>query len=220
MKDIRIVVVGNNGNDKIFVVNDNIYVLCGDAAMIVNYESATKVEKECAIGPDSDCALARSLKNEYEKQNVKRTEIEQPEETNSDGVFDPVIEEVVSDNTKAEAPQNKNCENKGFDPSAYKFDNSYFDKAVDFLTRCSGEDFVELVRYARAHGNTFFRCVKELADVVNADDCYCTAIIKMTRHLGDAVERKAFTLLSEAEKDEYDFVKFWEALQTINYYCE
>lgn len=212
-REIKIVVDNNNTN-PVFVVDGNIYVLAGNAAMITKLEDATPVERECAIGPNSDCDLARSFKSE--NQNIRHTIIE-PDTDNT--VFDPVAEEVIGD-TKAEAPQNKNCENKGFDPSAYKFDNSYFDKAVDFLTKCSGEDFVELVRYARAHGNTFFRCVKELADVVNADDCYCTAIIKMTRHLGDAVERKAFTLLSEAEKDEYDFVKFWEALQTINYYCE
>jgi len=119
-----------------------------------------------------------------------------------------------------EAPQNKNCENKG-DPTqtAYKVDNSDFD-TVNFLCRCSGEDFLGLVRYAKSHGNTFFRCVSELANTVNADYAYRSAIIKLARPLGDAVEKKAFELFYEAiEKDEYDFVQFWEALQTINYFC-
>ena len=214
-REIKIVVDNNNAN-PVFVVNGNIYVLAGNGAIITKLEDATPVERECAIGPNSDCDLARSFKSEYENQNIRHTIIE-PDTDNT--VFDPVTEEVIGD-TKAEAPQNKNCENKGFDPTAYKVDNNYFNSAVDFLCRCSAEDFLELVKYAKKHNNTFFHCVKEVADVVNADDFYCTAIIKLTRHLGETVEKKAFKLLAEAEKDEYDFVQFWTALQTINYYCE
>lgn len=182
-REIKIVVDNNNTN-PIFVVDGNIYVLCGDAAMITKLEDATPVERECAIGPNSDCDLARHIKDEYEKQNE--------------------LAEAAAEQEQDEYVHS-------------------FDEAVDFLCRCSAEDFLELVKYSKKHDNTFFRCVKELTDVVNADDCYCTALIKMTRHLGEEVEKKAFELFHEAiekEKDEYDFVQFWTALQTINYFCK
>lgn len=215
-REIKIVVDNNNTN-PVFVVDGNIYVLAGNGAVITKLENATPVERECAIGPNSDCDLARSFKSEYENQNIRHTIIE-PDTDNA--VFDPVTEEVIGD-TKEEAPLNKNNENKGFDPSAYKVDNSYFEKAVNFLCRCSGEDFLELVKYAKKHNNTFFHCVSEVADCINADDAYCSAIIKLARPLGADVEKKAFELFHEAiEKDEYDFTQFWTALQTINYYCE
>ncbi len=107
--------------------------------------------------------------------------------------------------------------NTNFDPASHKVDNSEFDSAVEFLCRCDGKDFLELVRYALVHHNKFFRCVSELAGIVNADDAYCSALIKLSRHLG--VEKAAFKLFDEAiNKDEYDFLEFWKALQTINFY--
>ena len=116
--------------------------------------------------------------------------------------------------------EHNNDASNNTNPPTYKVDNSELDSAVDFLCRCSGNDFIELVRYAKAHGNKFFHCVKEVSNIANADDVYCTALIKLSRPLSEEVERTAFNLLAEAEKDEYDFVKFWEALQTINYFCE
>ena len=191
-REIKVVVDDINNTNPIFVVDGNIYVLAGNAAMITKLDASSPVERECAIGPNDNCDLARHIKEEYEQQNKQTTE----------------------------APKNQNCENIGFDPSAYKVDNTDFDKAVDFLCRCSGEDFLELVKYAEKHDNTFWHCVSEVADVVNADDAYCSAIIKLSRPLGESVEKKAFELFNEAiEKDEYDFVQFWTALQTINYFC-
>lgn len=116
--------------------------------------------------------------------------------------------------------QTENKVENNTNPTSYKVDNTDFDKAVDFLTRCSGEDFLELVKYAKKHNNTFWHCVSEVADVVNADDAYCSAIIKLARPLGESVEKAAFKLFDEAiEKDEYDFIKLWESLQNINYFC-
>lgn len=112
--------------------------------------------------------------------------------------------------------------NTNLNPAAYKVDNSDFNKAVDFLAHCSGEDFLELVRYARAHGNRFFNCVKEVAECVNADDTYCSALIKLARPLGADVEKKAFKLFEAATADDEnaeDFIDFWKALQVINYFC-
>ncbi len=102
-------------------------------------------------------------------------------------------------------------------PCGDSLDDEYhntFDTAVDFLANCSGEDFIELVNYAKAHGNKFFHCVKEVADVINADDAYCSAIIKLARHLGKDVENKAFKLFAREDKEA--FIDFWNALQTIN----
>ena len=89
-----------------------------------------------------------------------------------------------------------------------------FDKAVDFLTHCKGEDFAELVTWAKAHNNKFWHCVPEVANVINADDAYCSAIIKLARHLGKDVENKAFKLFAREDKA---FIDFWNALQTINF---
>lgn len=180
-REIKIVVDNNNTN-PIFVVDDNIYVFTGNAAMIKKLEDATPVERECAIGPNSECDLAHSFKSEYENQN-------------------------------------KNNENKGFDPTAYKVDNNYFDSAVNYLTRCSGEDFLELVAYAKKHGNTFFHCIREVADVINADDAYRSAIIQLTRHFGEPLENKAFNLFANIDNPtgEEIFLEFWKALQVINF---
>lgn len=97
-----------------------------------------------------------------------------------------------------------------------------FNAAVDFLTHCSGEDFLEIVRYAKKHNNTFWHCISEVADIVNADDAYCSSIIQLARPLGEIVERRAFKLFEAATADDEnadDFIDFWKALQVINYFC-
>lgn len=115
--------------------------------------------------------------------------------------------------------ENNKVENTNFKPAAYKVDNNSFDKAVDFLAHCKGEDFLELVRYTKAHGNTFFRCVSEVADCVNADDAYCSALIQLARPLGADVEKKAFELFDKADEDAEDFLDIWKAMQVISYFC-
>lgn len=98
-----------------------------------------------------------------------------------------------------------------------------FDEAVALLAYMRGEKFLELVRYARGHENSFAGAAgyPQLERIVNADDCYCTAIIKLTRRLGDAVERRAFKLFEAAvdghEKE--DFLDLFGALQIINSLC-
>ena len=127
-----------------------------------------------------------------------------------------VRELLTNAKSKTEAQVPKKTTDNANDPYKHSFD-----KAVDFLAHCKGEDFLELVRYARAHGNTFFNCVKEVADCVNADDAYCSALILLARPLGDAAERRAFELFDAATKEnaEEDFIDFWRALQVINYFC-
>lgn len=94
-----------------------------------------------------------------------------------------------------------------------------FSDAVYFMKSISGEDFVELVRYAKSHNNKFFNCIKELRGGVNADDVYCSALIELARPLGEQVERIAFNLLSAATEDNEsidNFIEFFEALKVIN----
>lgn len=105
------------------------------------------------------------------------------------------------------------------DDATADYKNS-FEAAVNLLAYMRGDSFLKLVRYARENGNSFRNCGQHeelLSAVVNADDCYCTAIIKLTRHLGDAVERRAFVLFEKAEHgDAEDFLDFFTALQTVN----
>lgn len=216
-------IVIRNCVKQIYVANGMIYNIVGygesAGAQLTPIDEATDVELYNALGPDDieRWPLAASLGQmsdftqygEEEKYLLEHISPESEEAKTTDGVF-PVLGKVVSDK---EEPKNKNCENIGFDSSAYKVD-SYFDSALDALTRCSGDDFLKLVRYAKSHGNTWH------SDVVNADDAYCSALIKLARPLGESVEKKAFELFNEAiEKDEYDFIEFWKALQTINYFC-
>ena len=112
------------------------------------------------------------------------------------------------------------------EPKIENEDDEYkrsFDKAVDFLAHCKGEDFLELVRYARAHRNTFWHCVSEVANVVNADDAYCSALGRLARPLGETVEKRAFELFSvvdESDLCEENFLDMWKALQIISYCCD
>lgn len=103
--------------------------------------------------------------------------------------------------------------------TAIKPKTTPFDDAVYFLKNVNGLDFVELVRYAKAHSNKFISCVKELTGAVNADDAYCSALIELARPLGEQVERRAFNLLSAATEDDDsidNFIEFFEALKVIN----
>ena len=102
--------------------------------------------------------------------------------------------------------------------TSIKPENTPFDDAVAFMKSISGEDFIELVSYAKAHHNKFLNCVKELRGGVNADDVYCSALIELARPLGEQVERRVFNLLSEAvDEGSIDkFVEFFEALKVIN----
>jgi hypothetical protein len=230
---VKEIVIHNNAK-QIYVANGMIYNIIGEGstagAQLTPIDEATEVELYNALGP-SDVErwpLAASLgqmadftmvgENEKyliyclsEKNNAKIAE-----EANDNAVFDPVLEEVVKDNTAEEVQNNENI---GFDPSAYKVDNSYFSKAVDFLAHCSGEDFLELVAYAKKHNNTFFRCVSEVADVINADDAYCSTIIQLTRHFGEPLENKAFNLFTNIDNPsgKEKFLEFWKALQIINF---
>ena len=227
---VKTVTVKNNTRN-IYVANGCIYNIIGigatACAQLTPIDEATDVELYNALGPgnNNEIPLAASLGQmadftQYGEEEKYLLEHISPESEEAEVTAEDFTPKPWGDSLNEEEVQNQNCENIGFDTSMYKVDNSGFDSAVDFLCRCSGEDFLELVKYAKKHNNTFWHCVSEVADVINADDAYCSAIIKLSRSLGESVEKKAFELFNEAiEKDEYDFIEFWKALQTINYFC-
>lgn len=73
----------------------------------------------------------------------------------------------------------------------YVVDNTEFDSVVSQLIKLPAEQFMELVGYAKRHGNLFPKYSK-FEQVVNADDAYCSALIELTRSWGKEVENKAF----------------------------
>ena len=94
-----------------------------------------------------------------------------------------------------------------------------FEKAVEFMVDLSADEFVELVLFSKDHANTFPKFCKELRNVVNADDAYCSALISLARPFH--VEEKAFALLDscmncrEFPAAFEQFNKLWESLKTL-----
>ena len=94
-----------------------------------------------------------------------------------------------------------------------------FEKAVEFLADLSADEFIELVHFSKDHANTFPKFCKELKNIVNADDAYCSALIALARPRG--VEEKAFALLDscmncrEFPAAFEQFNKLWESLKTL-----
>lgn len=78
----------------------------------------------------------------------------------------------------------------GIDCTTEEDHQSYFYAAVEFLNQRTAEEFFELVSYARVHGNKFPSYVAELRDVINADDCYCTAVVDLLKPFGEEYEDK------------------------------
>ena len=75
----------------------------------------------------------------------------------------------------------------------YAVDNTAFDTTVDELIKLPASEFMELVGYAKRHGNKF-PAYSKFDKVVNADDAYCSALIKLTRSWSKEVENKAFEI--------------------------
>lgn len=73
----------------------------------------------------------------------------------------------------------------------YVVDTTEFDSVVSQLIKLPAEQFMELVDYAKRHGNRFPKYSK-FDGVVNADDAYCSALIDLTRSWSKEVENKAF----------------------------
>lgn len=219
-------IVIRNCVKQIYVANGMIYNIVGygesAGAQITPIDEATEVELYNALGPDDieRWPLAASLGQMADFTLVGENEkyllgYRKPEKDNT---ADEIAEsEKVTDNTE----EVQNNENIGFDPAAYKVDNSSFDKVVEYLTHLKGEDFLKFVYYAKTHDNNFPRYIDVFANIINADDAYCSAIIKLTRHLDEAVEKRAFELFDAAADGKIyeanDFFNFWKALQVINF---
>lgn len=189
-----VVTLSNGTSKKIEVKNGMVLILMGNGPMDGAFY---KKLEDCS---DADFNAAKEV----------TAEDFTPKPWDFDGDVQPVqpIENNVNDESENDVAA-----------SEYKYS---FNAAVNFLAHCKGEDFLELVKYAKKHSNTFFHCVKEVANVVNADDAYCSALIQLARPLGAEVEHRAFQLFEVAEESELceeNFLDFWKALQTISYFC-
>ena len=140
---------------------------------------------------------------------VKLEDATQAELEAADGIVDPVP--VPFDEKLAKA-------NEEIQSSTIHKD---FEKAVKFLTELNADEFVELVLFAKEHGNRFPKFSAELRNVVNADDAYCSALIGLSRPCGEEVENAAFKLLADCIDAEpyapvFDtFKKMWKSLKTL-----
>ena len=94
---------------------------------------------------------------------------------------------AVQTETATEKPQTE-TQTDETEKTTDEYKEAAFDKAVNYLIGLDGEQFYELVEYARDHDNFFPSFVNELREVVNADDVYASAVIRMTRHLGETYE--------------------------------
>ena len=192
MTEIKFIVV--NGKKKAIEVKDGyVLVFCGhgpcDGAVWKKFDECSEVE--FAAAKEVESVIDDETKDVIRRAQKNFYEFDVPTVTDEEvQKFENVIKQF-------------NC-----------FDNN----PVDFLTRCSGEDFVELVKYAKTHGNKFFHCVKELSNVINANDAYCNAIISLTRHFGKELENRAFEKFDLFLKDGHDeeFIEFFNALKVIN----
>lgn len=215
-KELNVVVkevIVHNTAKQIYVANDMIYNIVGEGpsagAMITPIDEATDVELFNALGPSdiNRWPLAASLAEMADFTMVGEDEnhlLIAP--ANYYGAVTTAETENNTANEIAEADDK------------YTVDNSSFDKAVNFLANCSAEDFIELVKYAQKHGNTFCHCVSEVRDCVNADDAYCAALVQLTRPFGEKLENKAFKLFDNIDtlEGEEAFAEFWDALKVIN----
>lgn len=98
-----------------------------------------------------------------------------------------------------------------------------FDAAVNFIAEGDGKSIINAAKYAMKHSNRFPSTIRQLSNVVNADDAYCSAIIKLARPLGKEVENAFFCFFKEAingnEKAEECFLDMWETIKKINHFC-
>lgn len=82
----------------------------------------------------------------------------------------------------------------------YAVDNTAFDTAVNELIKLQANEFMELVGYAKRHGNQF-PSYSKFSNIVNADDAYCSALIKLTRSWSKEIEDRAFEVFNDCSSD-------------------
>jgi hypothetical protein len=139
------------------------------------------------------------------------TKLEQATEAELNAAEGEIIEEPIPFEDKL-AAANEELQNS----SEY----SYFNSAVEFLIDHNAGEFLSFVAYAEAHNNRFSKLIPELKECVNADDCYCSAIIALARPRGKDIESFAFTLMNKCLADvDGAFEQFnwlWEELKKTN----
>ena len=74
------------------------------------------------------------------------------------------------------------------------------DSAIDDFMVLPADQFIELVGYAKRHNNKFPQYSK-FGEVNNANDVYCSALIRLTRFWSEDTEKKAFKIFENAMDD-------------------
>lgn len=129
-----------------------------------------------------------------------------PDENWQDDLFHDLLAMWKKDCTPAARPRRiQRCE------SVHAVEND-FEKALKFCEVIPAEDFILEIDYAKACHNSFSPKFKELAHVVNADDCYCTVIIDATRHISDELTNKAIGYLTNNNIPVSDRAAVWRFL--------
>lgn len=97
-------------------------------------------------------------------------------------------------------------------PALQKMQDSH-EKAVEYCINLDAEEFASLIMWAQHHKNKFPAYAVELRDVVNADDVYKDAIIRICTPLGEEVVRKAIKLVDT--KKILDLAEYLEHIKFI-----
>lgn len=85
--------------------------------------------------------------------------------------------------------------------------------AVEYCVELEVEEFAELIRWAQHFDNSFPFYAVQLKDVVNADDVYKDAIVRICEPLGEEVVRKAIKLVDA--KKILDLAEYLKYVKTI-----
>ena len=93
-----------------------------------------------------------------------------------------------------------------------KMQDSY-EKAVEYCINLDIEEFASLIMWAKHRHNRFPAYAVELRDVVNADDVYKGAIVRICEPLGEEVVRKAIKLVDT--KKILDLSEYLKYVKTI-----
>lgn len=173
----REIFVVNTNNGSYFDGTDIIYIPGGNFAQIAVFEKATVSDLNNAFGPTNSDKLMGDLGKE-----IKRTWAAATSNTT-----------ITSDDPAA----------KTSDPEETKEAGGAFDKAVEYMENQVPEKFVYLVLYSRLNNNRFPEDIEELAGAINADDCWCTAIINKAHKINSTVEQSIFETFIFDE----DFIK-------------
>ena len=141
---------------------------------------------------ETETMTLMTLRQATQQTQTETTETEQQMDmSNAHTATEPHTEQPTNETeTKTAAEETANETEETADEYV-----NYFDKVVRVLAEMPSEPFMELVKYAMLHGNRFPE-YSNYKDIVNADDAYCSALIKLTRLWSEDVEKKAFEVFN------------------------